>query len=262
MRFLATSFLLLISLLLTCCSSLHRSTQDGPPLRAVNTANIPNATPRALPKSRYGNPHSYVVFGKRYYVLPTARGYNQRGIASWYGRKFHGQLTSSREPYNMYAMTAASPVLPIPCFVRVTNLSNGREVIVKVNDRGPFAPNRIIDLSYAAAKKLGYARQGTAVVQVTTISNHSTPSIPHFTKAHNPTMYLQLGAYAHIANARKVLNEAKHITQQPVLIKTSLNHLRTLYRVRVGPLKTITQSDQIQHTFAEHGFPNAITVVD
>lgn len=235
MRVFITSLLLLSTLILTSCSTLQTE-KDGPPLRTVNTANIPNATPRPLPKSRYGNPRSYVVFGKRYYVLNTAKGYNKRGIASWYGRKFHGQLTSSREPYNMYAMTAASPVLPIPCFVLVTNLSNGRKVVVKVNDRGPFAPNRIIDLSYAAAKKLGYERQGTALVQVTTIDAPHSNQPNLFTLSHNPKLFLQLGAFSHLANARRVLNEAKHITNQPVLIKTSLQSLRTIYRVRVGPL--------------------------
>jgi rare lipoprotein A len=128
-------------------------TQDGPPHRDVDVSNIPNAVPRDLPKSPYGNPKRYTVNGVTYHVLPTAKNYQATGIASWYGKKFHGRLTSTRERYNMFAMTAASPVLPIPSFVRVTNLRNGRSVIVKVNDRGPFAPNRILDLSYAAAKK-------------------------------------------------------------------------------------------------------------
>ena len=140
--------------LLTACSSVTVR-KDSAPTGNFDASRVPDAKPRKLPKSRYGNPKSYVVFGKRYHVLNSAEGYNKRGIASWYGTKFHGQLTSSREPYNMYAMTAASPNLPIPTFVRVTNLENGRTIIVKVNDRGPFASNRIIDLSYAAAKKLG-----------------------------------------------------------------------------------------------------------
>lgn len=152
---------------LSGCSSSN--IQDGPPNFYVDVNKIPNAKPRPLLYSKYGNPTFYTVNGKRYHVLKTAYGYHQRGIASWYGTKFHGQLTSSHEPYNMLAMTGASPVLPIPCFVRVTNLSNGRWVIVKINDRGPFATNRILDLSYAAAKKLGYAKLGIALIEVESI---------------------------------------------------------------------------------------------
>ena len=141
----------------TGCSSPTTS-KDGPPLHTstINFNSIPNAQPRALPRSRYGNPRSYVVRGERYRILKTARNYDKRGIASWYGKKFHGRLTSSRETYNMFAMTGASRTLPIPSFVRVTNLENGHSVIVKINDRGPFVDNRIVDLSYAAAEKLGY----------------------------------------------------------------------------------------------------------
>ena len=128
--------------------------QDGPPSKNIDVTQIPNAVPKAEPKSQYGNPSSYTVNGKTYYVLKNAQGYDKKGIASWYGTKFHGQLTSTREPYNMYAMTAASTELPLPTYVRVTNLENGRQVIVKVNDRGPFDKDRIIDLSYVAAKKL------------------------------------------------------------------------------------------------------------
>jgi len=118
--------IILITLFLSSCAQAPQ-VKDGPPAFTVNTQSIQNEKPRYLPKSRYGNPASYVVNGKRYHVLPSAKGYNKRGIASWYGTKFQGRLTSSREPYDMLAMTAASPELPIPCFARVTNLSNGKK---------------------------------------------------------------------------------------------------------------------------------------
>lgn len=127
---------------------------------------VPDAVPRAEPRSRYGNPESYEVFGRRYHVLASAEGYRERGIASWYGEKFHGRRTSSREPYDMYAMTAAHKTLPLPTYVRVTHLENGRSVIVRVNDRGPFVDSRIIDLSYAAAARLGMVEDGHAPVEV------------------------------------------------------------------------------------------------
>ncbi len=140
--------------------------QDGGPVRAVDLSSVAEPVPRWEPRSRYGNPPEYTVFGKNYRVLATADGYVERGMASWYGTKFHGQYTSSREIYDMYAMTAAHRSLPLPTYVRVTNLQNGRSTVVRVNDRGPFHSDRIIDLSYAAAYKLGVVQSGTAMVEV------------------------------------------------------------------------------------------------
>ena len=132
-----------------------------------------NINSKVIPKvekySKYGNPKSYKVFGKRYYTKRTHIGYSEEGIASWYGKKFHGRLTSSREIYDMNKLTAAHKSLPIPCYARVTNLSNNKSVVVKINDRGPFKKGRIIDLSYAAAKKLDIVLKGTAKVHVETI---------------------------------------------------------------------------------------------
>jgi len=130
---------------------------------------IPDAVPKAEPKSKYGNPESYVVFGKRYYTKGSSKGYVERGLASWYGKKFHGQRTSSGERYDMYAMTAAHKTLPLPTYARVTNVTNGRSAVVKINDRGPFHGNRIIDLSYSAARKLGVVAKGTAMVEIRAI---------------------------------------------------------------------------------------------
>lgn len=160
------------------CSS--DDVKDGPPTRHVDLRRVHRAIPTNLPKSKSGNSLQYRIANKTYRVMPSAYHYEQRGVASWYGTKFHGQLTASGEPYSMYAMTAASPTLPIPCFIRVTNLKNHRSVIVKVNDRGPFLHHRILDLSYVAAKELGYADHGTAPIELKTID--PTCRYPHFPK--------------------------------------------------------------------------------
>ena len=148
------------------------SVKDGAP--RSGSAAIPNlppdAIPRPEPKSRYGNGPVYEVFGESYRVMNSSAGYRERGVASWYGTKFHGNLTSMREPYDMYAMTAAHKSLPLPTYVRVRNLRNNKSVVVRVNDRGPFAHNRIIDLSYSAALKLDMVRDGTTMVEVEAIS--------------------------------------------------------------------------------------------
>ncbi|MGL6291028.1 MAG: septal ring lytic transglycosylase RlpA family protein [Silanimonas sp.] len=139
---------------------------DSAPPMAIDVSNIPEPVPRREPKSRYGNRESYTVLGRTYRVMPSAEGYEERGIASWYGYKFHGRHTSSRERYDMCAFTAAHKTLPLPSYVRVTNLDNGRSIVVRVNDRGPFHAGRIIDLSYAAATRLDMKQAGTARVEV------------------------------------------------------------------------------------------------
>ena len=153
--------------MLTACGSF--SSRDSAPDRYIDHTRVKNAVPIVESKSKYGNPKSYEVQGKRYHVLKSASNFTERGIASWYGTKFHGRRTSSGEPYDMYAMTAAHKTLPIPIFVEVTNLDNHRKIIVRVNDRGPFAEGRIIDLSYVAAKKLGIDTKGTGRVVIRAI---------------------------------------------------------------------------------------------
>jgi len=165
----------MIAILFAGCASrgpLEPVVDEAPP-EPIDVSTIPNAVPKPEPLSRYGNPVSYVVAGKRYYTMPSSSGYSERGIASWYGTKFHGQRTSSGEPYDLYAMTAAHRTLPLPTYVEVTNLRNNKSVIVKVNDRGPFHQDRLIDLSYAAAAKLGILGYGTGLVQVRAIDTGS-----------------------------------------------------------------------------------------
>jgi rare lipoprotein A len=147
------------------------------PAHPPDVGRIPDAVPRYEPRSALGNPPFYDVDGRRYFVLGSSAGYVERGVASWYGSEFHGLRTATGEPYDMFAMTAAHKTLPLPCYARVTNLSNGRSVVVRINDRGPFVSNRIIDLSYAAAAKLGMIGPGTAFVQVETLTPPGTPGL-------------------------------------------------------------------------------------
>ena len=166
--------LALVFLTAGCGSSPPRGSggyykDDGPGANPPsNLASIPDAQPRNEPLHKFAN-RPYEVFGKRYVPLASVQAFTQRGVASWYGKKFHGQKTSSGETYDMYKMTAAHPTLPIPSYVRVTHVGNGRSVVVRVNDRGPFHGGRIIDLSYVAAYKLGYIGAGSAQVQVEAI---------------------------------------------------------------------------------------------
>ena len=163
-----TLLVLLVGTLCGCASSGDRRTGVAA-TGADDGSMIPDAIPRVEPRSRSGNPESYEVRGKRYFTQKTSAGHVERGLASWYGRAFHGRKTSSGERYDMYAMTAAHKTLPLPTYVQVTNMENGRTAVVKVNDRGPFHGRRVIDLSYSAAKKLGVIQNGTAMVEVRAI---------------------------------------------------------------------------------------------
>ncbi len=165
-------------LLLAACATPHRPppAPTPTPTPPANVTGMPEPVPRAEPRSASGNPPFYEVAGHRYIVLASAAGYRERGVASWYGPDFHGLKTATGERYDMFAMTAAHKTLPIPCYARVTNLSNGRSVLVRINDRGPFVANRIIDLSYTAASRLDMIRNGTAFVDVEVISPASPSS--------------------------------------------------------------------------------------
>ena len=169
-----------------CVGTRHAEAPPGTPAAAPPSASlpsaqppesVPDAVPRYEPRSIYGNPPFYDVFGKRYYVLSSSADYVERGVASWYGPGFHKVRTSTGEPYDMYGMSAAHKTLPLPCYVRVTNLQNGRSIVVRVNDRGPFVGNRVIDLSYTAAAKLDMLRNGTAMVEVRTVGPGSAPGV-------------------------------------------------------------------------------------
>jgi rare lipoprotein A len=241
-----------LGLLLAACSSTPRKPsvpeRSTPPPPPSDLDAIPDAVPRVEPRSSRGNPVSYEVFGKRYYILPTAEGYKERGVASWYGPDFHTRPTSSGEPYDMYAMTAAHKTLPIPAYARVTTLSNGRSVVVRINDRGPFVDNRIIDLSYSAAWKLDMTRAGTAFVEVEVITPGATgdiartlaPQTPPTLAA--PRLFLQAGAFGVRDNARQMRSRLRAAGIDDVDI-VAPDATVALYRVRVGPIADVAAYD-------------------
>ena len=200
---------------------------DGPGANPPNNLDqIPDAVPRAEKLHRYAN-QPYTAMGMRFVPRVDARDYRVRGVASWYGRRYHGKPTASGEVYDMYQMTAAHPTLPIPSYVRVTNLQNKKSVTVRINDRGPFKHDRIIDLSYVAAHKLDYAVQGSTEVEVEAV----TATLP---TAADGKVYLQLGAFTGRASADAFRNQLR--TEPGVLAEAlQVSFLDGLYRVRSGP---------------------------
>lgn len=261
-------FLIFCTLTLTCifllnaCSHVKRP--DGPPSYHVNVKDIPDAVPKPEPLAKYGNMRSYVVFGKRYYVMPSSQNYEATGTASWYGTKFHAHKTSSGEPYDMLAMTAAHKTLPLPTYVEVTNLRNQKSVIVKVNDRGPFVGNRLIDLSYVAAKKLGVIGHGTAKVKIRAINprqwlaNQKEPSNHIIASNHSSRgqVYLQVGAFQSGTNANKLKQRLAGFVRHPVNISapSSVSHL---YRVKIGPFNTRHEAMDMSHDLKRLGINTA-----
>lgn len=247
-----------IALLFLVASCGNQTMKDGAPiLRSESSAYPSDAVPKNEPRSRYGNGPYYTVFGKTYKVLDSSYGYQQSGVASWYGTKFHGRRTSSGEPYDMYAMTAAHKSLPLPTYARVRNLNNNRSIIVRVNDRGPFVDNRLIDLSYAAARKLDMIRDGTGLVEVTAISfDRASPVETYEEKisiiknaANNPpkhaNIFVQVGAFVDRRNAERRLQwlEGKEIPG--VFMGQEKNTDEQLYRVRIGPIVDVIHYDRI-----------------
>lgn len=208
--------------------------------------------------SSYGNPSYYNVKGKRYHVLESAIGYDKEGIASWYGDAFHGELTSNRERYDMYAMTAASKDLPLPTYVRVTNLENGRQIVVRVNDRGPFHGDRLIDLSYAAAKVLGFTENGTARVRITAITSPMTTRVDGERAQH----YIQMAAFHNENNAAKFRDTLSDMTTFPIRIKFDRKDMETLYRVQVGPFDRSDRLESEQHHLKILGFSHTLAVLN
>ena len=225
------------------------SSQVPPP--PANLAAIPDAVPRAERRTRAGNPVNYEVLGKRYTVMSSDVGYKERGVASWYGPNFHAKATSNGDAYDMYAMTAAHKTLPIPAYVRVTNLGNGRSVVVRVNDRGPFVDNRIIDLSYTAAWKLDMLRTGTAFVEVeallpgqTTVTAAAVPPPPPPPLAATRGWYVQAGAFAVEDNASRLVARLKAAGIADVTLRNPGKD-GTLWRVRIGPVADVAGYDQM-----------------
>ena len=248
------------------------STPGGPP---PDVSKIPEPVPKVEPRSQYGNKSPYTVLGETYRVLPEANGYVERGIASWYGNKFHGFTTSTFEKYDMYAYSAASKTLPLPSYARVTNLENGRSVIVRVNDRGPFVQNRVIDLSYVAAVKIGVWPKGTAMVEVRaidpahpeaepaaprTVSGRASAAAPE--KTHKPALYLQVGAYGDHANAERAAAKVRAAHLGEVRVVTAQVNGKDVERVRLGPLKDVDEADRLTPKVRDLGLGDPRVAID
>lgn len=231
---------------------------------------VADAIPRIEPRARNGNPPFYDVFGKRYYVLSSSVGYWERGVASWYGPGFHKVRTSTGEPYDMYGMTAAHKTLPLPAYVRVTNLQNGRSVVVRVNDRGPFVGNRIIDLSYTAAAKLDMLRNGTAMVDVRTLDPSTPPPVITASTAPvsgaatpaSPVLFVQAGAFSDPANAERLAEKLRSGSYGKVFVRDDQIAGRRMYRVRIGPVPDVAQFDRVVAALEQAGINDAHLAFD
>jgi rare lipoprotein A len=238
-----------------------------------NPQAVPDAVPRIEPLARYGNPPFYDVSGKRYYVLASGADYVERGVASWYGPGFHEVMTSTHEPYDMYGMTAAHRTLPLPAYVRVTNLQNGRSVVVRVNDRGPFVGNRIIDLSYSAASRLDMLRNGTAMVEVRAIDPAAAVAAhagalplaaagPAPKPALRAALFVQAGAFADPANAQRLAEKLRGGTYGRIFVRDDVIAGRKMYRVRIGPVPDVPEFDRIIAALEQSGVHDAHLAAD
>jgi rare lipoprotein A len=271
----------------------------APPAPAAAPPAVPEAAPRAEARSRHGNPPFYDVFGKRYYVLSSSAAYVERGVASWYGPGFHKVRTSTGEQYDMYGMTAAHKTLPLPAYVRVTNLQNGRSVVVRVNDRGPFVGNRIIDLSYTAASRLDMLRNGTAMVEVRALDFpaatpdpgapllSAAPASPSSgqagaaasaaaatsgagtvepgsapTSAVRTVLFVQAGAFADPANAERLAAKLRGGGYGKIFVRDDLIAGRKMFRVRIGPVPDVPEFDRIVAALERAGVHDAHLAMD
>lgn len=266
-------------------SQRYKDANDsGPSFPPSEVAKLVEPVPKDEPRSRYGNKSSYSVLGKTYRVLDSPLGYVERGISSWYGNKFHGYMTSSMEPYDMHLFSAAHKSLPLPSYARVTNLSNGKSVVVRVNDRGPFHDNRLIDLSYAAAVRIGIWPKGTGLVEVEAIDpDHperravavERPAQPR-TRARvvapetdatprtsgTARLYLQIGSFGSRDNAERVAAALTTARIEPVRIDTVNISGNSVHRVRVGPLAGADRADALTPRVQQLGFGAPRVVVD
>jgi rare lipoprotein A len=269
---------------------------DGPGRTPVDIANTPDAVPKTEPRAASGN-KSYQVYGKTYVPMSDASGYRERGVASWYGKKFHGRRTSSGESYDMYAMSAAHKTLPLPSYVRVRNLQNGRATIVRVNDRGPFLHNRLIDLSYAAASKLGIVGSGTGLVEIETVTSPDdapvqvarpatetrgigvmptveAAAVPPLTApaaapaaatppAVAPKLFVQAAAFREWDNAEGLRTRLERAGFKPILVQSAMNEAQgRVYRVRIGPIASVEEGDRLTEALTREGVRDPLIVVD
>lgn len=225
---------------------------DGAPLVDLRPSDVADAVPRPDPILRAGNTSPYTVNGVTYSVLPSATNYDRTGVASWYGTKFHGNKTANGEVFDLYLATAAHRNLPIPSYARVTNLDNGREVVVRINDRGPFHAERLIDLSYGAAVKLDFVDKGTARVRVQTLALAGVDDNRNASAGRY--RYLQLGAFANAEAAREMRDAVAALVSVPVTVSAADIGGKRLNRVRVGPVADGKQLQQLQSMLMTRGY--------
>jgi rare lipoprotein A len=281
-RAVRTCAVLLTIRALSACAG-NAPERAAEPVRDVasppSTSSSPStSTPAPVARNRRGNPPFYDVLGKRYHVLPTSAGYVQRGVASWYGRDFHGLATSSGETYNMHAMTAAHTTLPLPTWVEVTNLVNGKRVVVKVNDRGPFVDNRLIDLSFAAATALDMVGTGTTRVEVRAVAPPqgglggsvvaaAPQALPPDASAAVPAesieqMFVQIGAFSQPENAERLVARLRASGFANPTVVSEPDNRRKMHRVLLGPIADSVEFDQLNARLRAIGVSGSRLVVD
>jgi len=256
--------------ILALCGFIHGCAQTGKVVtgsssnlnRPYDPSGPANAVPKYEPTSKLGNPPSYAVLGKRYHVMKQRKGFIERGIASWYGKKFHGRKTSNGEIYDMYAMTAAHKTLPLPAYVNVKNLQNGREIVVRVNDRGPFHPGRIIDLSYAAAKKLDIIRKGTGWVEIRDVSVTETSRLEVDQSTTEHKLFVQIGAFSERNNADKLSDNIGHPNLATVRVKADNETTKPIYRVQLGPLDSLSEAEKVIEHLNKQGYTTSRLVFE
>lgn len=258
----------IIVTLVACSNSRYSMRHDAAPKGEFDFSNVPDAKPKWEPLSRQGNASTYRVRGKDYRVMPSAEGYAEIGVASWYGLKFHGELTSNGETYNMYEMSAAHKTLPLPTYLKVTNLENSKSVIVRVNDRGPFHSDRIIDLSFAAANRLGFADKGTAKVKIEaiTVAKASKPIVPVSAVVTNQSgstsnksqpkdrlaPFVQVAAFSQRPAAERLAKKlSSDLSYGKVFVAESLKSGKAIHRVRMGPFdseaEAVAMRKRVEH---------------
>ncbi len=249
-----------LALLAAACAQQPQRPESPQPAPDTGGESVPRDEPRA----RLGNPPFYEVAGKRYVVLASAAGHVERGVASWYGPTFHGRRTATGEIYDMNAMTGAHPTLPLPTWVRVTNLQNGRSVVVRLNDRGPFSSNRIIDLSRAAAEQLDMIRAGTAMVEVRSLAagNPVAQAGPGAPPATPSRFFAQAGAFADEGNARRLAERLRDARVGEVAISETRVDGRRFFRVRVGPVAGVSEFDSLIERLRQAGVETARLALD
>tara|TARA_Y100001935_G_scaffold242853_1_gene233688 strand:- start:9948 stop:10751 length:804 start_codon:yes stop_codon:yes gene_type:complete len=254
-------FIIIIFLIsMVGCSAIKvNKIRDSAPSGYPDLSHVPNATPKVEPIAK-ANQRSYKIFGKYYKPMKSSKGYSETGIASWYGKKFHGNKTANGEIYDMYAMTAAHKLLPLPTYVEIENLTNGKIIVVRVNDRGPFHGNRIIDLSYAAASKIGMLKKGTALVRVKAIDPNEATYIGEIkplkdrieSEAYDKLMFIQLGAFQNPMNALNLQEAVRSKLNIHVFIESQDQK----HRVKIGPIKSVTKKNKIVQSLIRMGIEN------